>query len=64
MEEYVIEQVAAEMLESDPALRDEFERRLRDDPAFAQSAEARWDFFYQRHPSHDDRQGLYPVYRR
>ena len=64
MESYVLEAVAREMLESNPQLRVDFERRLREDPAFAADPEARLDYFHQRHPSRDDRYRLYPVYRR
>jgi hypothetical protein len=64
MEDYVVEAVAREMLASDPALAREFQRRLAEDPAFAASPRARLDFFYQRHPSWDDRYRVYPVYRR
>jgi hypothetical protein len=63
MEAYVTEDVAAGMLENDPALRMEFDRRLATDAAFARNPAARLDFFYQRHPSWDERFNLYPVYR-
>jgi len=63
MEAYVAEQVAAQMLKNDPALRKEFEEKLASDPAFAQSPSARLDFFYARHSSWDERLNLYPVYR-
>ena len=63
MEDYVAEQVAREMLARDPALRAEFEAKLRDDAAFAGSAEARLDFFYRRHSAWDARYNLYPVLR-
>lgn len=63
MEEYVVEQVAREMLAADPHLSEQFEQRLRDDPEFAKDPDARWDFFYQRHPSFDDQMNLYPVFR-
>jgi hypothetical protein len=63
MEAYVAEQVGAELLKTDAAVKREFERRLHDDPAFARSPAARLDFFYQRHPSWDERVNLYPVYR-
>jgi len=63
MEDYVAEQVAREMLARDPALRAEFEAKLRDDAAFAASPEARLDFFYRRHSAWDDRYNLYPVLR-
>ena len=64
MENYVLEAVAREMLATDPAVRADFERRLRDDAAFAADPDARLDYFHQRHPSRDDRYRLYPVYRR
>lgn len=63
MEPYVAEQIAREQLAASPALRDEFQARLRDDPAFAASAEQRLDFFFRRAPSWDERYRLYPVLR-
>ena len=62
MEDYVAEAVAREMLR-DPAVKAEFERRLREDTTFAQSPAARLEFFYRRHPSWDERYQLYPVLR-
>lgn len=62
METYVADGVARDML-ADPAVKEEFERRLRDDPAFAGSPQARLEFFYRRHSSWDERLNLYPVYR-
>ena len=64
MENYVTETVARQMLSQDAALKAEFERRLREDAAFAGSPGARLEFFYRRHPSWDERYGLYPVYRK
>jgi hypothetical protein len=63
LENYVAEDVARQMLAQDPALRKEFERRLHEDAAFAGSPAARLEFFHRRHPSWDERYGLYPVYR-
>lgn len=63
MEAYVAEAVGEAMLKKDPAVKKEFERRLAEDPAFAQSPAARLDFFYQRSPSWDRQFNLYPVYR-
>ena len=51
------------MLADDPALREEFSRRVAADPAFAADPVARLEFFYRRHPSWDERYGLYPVLR-
>ena len=63
MEDYVIEQVAEKMLQEDPSLRVEFENKLRADPDFAKDPRKRLAFFYRRHPSWDDRQNLYPIFR-
>ena len=63
MEDYVAEDVARDMLAHDPQLRAAFEAKLKDDPAFAKSPEARLEFFYRRHPAWDTRFGLYPVVR-
>lgn len=63
MEDYVAEAVAREMLARDPALKAEFERRLREDADFAKDPAARLEFFARRHPSWDARYNLYPVLR-
>jgi hypothetical protein len=63
MEPYVAEQIAREMLEKNPQLREEFTNRLAQDPTFAANPGARLDFFLSRHSSHDDQYNLYPVFR-
>ena len=63
MEDYVAEVVAREMLAADPLLKARFEQRLKDDPAFAASPQARLDFFARLHSSWDDQYYLYPVMR-
>ncbi len=63
MEAYVAESVAKDMLQNNPAIRQEFMQRLATDAAFAASPEARLEFFYRRHPSWDERYNLYPLYR-
>ena len=63
MEDYVAEEVAREMLAGDPKLKAAFEQRLKDDPEFAKSPQARLDFFYRRHTAWDERYNLYPVLR-
>jgi hypothetical protein len=59
---FIMEKIAAEMLEKDRNLRREFEEKLKDEN-FRKSARARLDFFYQRSPYFDQRIGLYPVGR-
>lgn len=63
MEGYVAAALGAKMLETDPKTRDEFDRRLREDPEFAKSPAARLEFFYRRHSSWDEQLNLYPVLR-
>ena len=62
-EAYVLENLARKMLGEQPALREEFEKRLAADKAFAPSPEARLDFFLRRSPWWDRRIGLLPVGR-
>ncbi len=63
-EGYVMERVAREMMEKDPALKAEFERRVMSDARFAASPEARLAFFYERSPYfQENRVGVYPVGR-
>jgi Zinc carboxypeptidase len=63
MEDYVAEDVAREMLARDPALRERFERRLKEDASFAADPQARLEFFYRLHTAWDENYGLYPVLR-
>ncbi|HZH34075.1 MAG TPA: M14 family metallopeptidase, partial [Pyrinomonadaceae bacterium] len=62
-ESYVLEKVAREMLAKDPALKREFEERLRTDAPFAANPRARLEFFFRRSPYFDKNLGLYPVGR-
>jgi len=50
VEGYVIEPLAEEWLERDPAVALEFRRRLAEDPEFARSPRARREWFYERTP--------------
>lgn len=63
MEDYVAEEVAREMLAKDPKLKAEFEAKIKDDPAFAKSPQARLEFFYRLHSAWDTRYNQYPVVR-
>jgi hypothetical protein len=62
MEDYVAEEVAHAMLK-DPAIKDEFELRLKTDKVFATSAQQRLEFFARKHSSWDERYQVYPVIR-
>jgi hypothetical protein len=51
------------MLDHDPALRDEFARKLEQEADFSASPSARLEFFLRRHASWDTRHNVYPVQR-
>jgi len=60
----VVERLAREVLAKEPNLQREFDAKLAADPAFAKSADARLDFFYERSPWFAaQRVGVYPVVR-
>ena len=63
VEPYVIEIMAQDLMKADPSLAAEFERKLKEDPAFAADPAARREFFYRRHAAWDARFGLYPIMR-
>ena len=62
VEDYVLEPFARELLAKDPAVKAEWEAKLKD-PEFASNPRARLRFFYERHPAYDPRFNLYPVFR-
>jgi hypothetical protein len=63
MEPYAIAPMAERMLATDPALKAEFDQKLKDEEGFAASPLRRLQFFYERSPFYDDRYLLYPVGR-
>lgn len=62
-EDYVVEKLAREMLEKNPALREEYEKKLASDATFAANPHARLQFFYRLSPYWDKQMSLYPVGR-
>jgi hypothetical protein len=62
-EAYAMEPLAQQMLEEDPELKAEFEKRLEEDEAFRNDPRARLYFFYEKTPYYDQRYLLYPVAR-
>ena len=63
MEAYAIGPLGEAMMKANPALKTEFEAKLKADPVFAASPEARLAFFYDRSPYKDNRYLVYPVAR-
>lgn len=60
---YVFEDLAEEYLRAHPDLREELERRKREDEQFARSARAQLDFVYKHSPYYEPTHNLYPVAR-
>lgn len=60
---YVMEPFAERMLEANPALREEFEKKVREEPDFAKNQRARLDWFYQRSPYAEPGYQKYPILR-
>ncbi|MHA6248847.1 M14 family metallopeptidase [Pontibacter sp. CAU 1760] len=60
---YVFEDLAAEYLKQDPALRQRLEDRKKQDPEFAKSARAQLDFVYRNSPHYEYTHQLYPIGR-
>jgi len=63
IEAYAIAPLAEKMLAADPALKAEFDEKLKSDPAFAASGDLRLSWFYERTPFYDNHYRLYPVGR-
>jgi hypothetical protein len=62
-EDYVLEELAREMLSKDENLKKEFENRVATDPKFAASYRDRLGFFYARSAYWDQELNHYPVAR-
>lgn len=62
VEDYVLESFARELLARDPAVKQQFEARLKD-PAFAADDAARMRFFAVRHPAWEETYRMYPIHR-
>ncbi len=62
-ETYVMEGMAREMLENDPELLAEFEKKKAEDPEFTRSQWGMLNWFYARSPWWDEQKNLYPVGR-
>lgn len=61
--DYVFEPIAARMLETHPALKQEFEKKIASEPAFASNPRARLTWLFQRSPYMESDKDLYPVLR-
>jgi len=60
---YVFEDLAAEFLNRNPALRAELEEKKKNEPDFASSAPAQLDWVYRHSPWYEPSHRIYPVAR-
>jgi hypothetical protein len=60
-ETYVMEKVAREMIEKDPSLKAEFEKKKAEDPQFAKDQWTMLNWFFLRSPYRDLKINMYPV---
>ncbi|MCB2410125.1 M14 family metallopeptidase [Hymenobacter lucidus] len=61
--DYVFEDVAAELLKRDPALKQRVDKLRAANPAFATSGAAQLDFMYRQSPNYEKSHLRYPVVR-
>lgn len=61
VEAYVMEPLARQMLGDDPLLKKEFEKKLQEDPQFAQNPRERLQWLFRRTPYYGDLTMRYPV---
>jgi len=60
---YIFEETAEKLLKEDPDLRQEFEKKKKEDEKFAASANSQLRFIYERSPWSEPTYMRYPVYR-
>ena len=61
--DYRWEDVAAEVLKDNPALKQQLEEKKKADPKFAANGSAQLDFIYKNSPYYEPGHNRYPVYR-
>jgi len=61
MENYALAPYARQMLKDRPALALEFDKKIREDVTFANDAQARLEWLYQRTPFYDQAHLKYPI---
>lgn len=62
-EAYFMEPYARQMLKEDPALKEEFESKMKSDLSFRENPDEILSWFYERTPYYDSKYLLYPVGR-
>ncbi|AFH50440.1 Putative carboxypeptidase [Ignavibacterium album JCM 16511] len=62
-ENYVMEKIAENMINENPELKKEFEKKLAEDESFRKNPYERLNFFYKKSPYWDKQLNIYPVMR-
>ena len=62
-EDFVMEPIAKNMLDNDPAIRNDFENRLNNEENFRNNPSERLDYFYKKSVYFDRRENIYPIFR-
>lgn len=62
-EQYVMEKLAEDMMNSDETLKNEFSQKLENDEKFKNNPHERLNFFYKKSPYWDKSLNLYPILR-
>ncbi len=60
---YVFEDLAIQYLEDDPKLKQDLEKKKKENEAFAKNAYAQLEYIYKRSPHYENTHKLYPVAR-
>lgn len=60
-EHYVMESMIPGMLKADPQLKDEFEKKMKEDPAFAKNPNFILNWFFSKTPYWDKMKDIYPI---
>jgi hypothetical protein len=60
-ESYVIEEMARKMIEKDPSLRTQLNKKKEEDPQFAKNPQEILNWFYKQTPYWDERINVYPI---
>lgn len=62
MESYLVDGIADELFSKNPDVKNEFNTKLKDQK-FSKDPEQRIKFFYEKHPSWDNRAFRYPIFK-
>ncbi len=62
-EDFIMEPLAQKMLKDDINLKNEFEKKIKEDEGFRNNPQERLDYFYRKSVYFDRRENIYPIFR-